>query len=141
VLLPIYLSFLSVQAISFPPLLTFFYTLLIGGLMVSRLPVFSGKKVGTRVRPDLVLPLFVVAVAICALFISYPWEVLTVSTLAFLVTLPLSWMAYQKHLRADEEARAVSGAEDRAPPAEVLALRDTSPQEPSSDDDRPARLN
>jgi CDP-diacylglycerol--serine O-phosphatidyltransferase len=141
VLLPIYLSFLSVQAISFPPLLTFLYTLLIGGLMVSRLPVFSGKKVGTRVRPDLVLPLFVVAVAICALFISYPWEVLTVSTLAFLVTLPLSWMAYQKHLRADEEARAVSGAQDRAPPAEVLALRDTSPRESSSDGDRPPRLN
>src|SRR5437868_8700590 len=59
VLLPVYLSFLSIQSINFPPLLTFFYTLLIGGLMVSRLPVFSGKKVGTRVPRDMVLPVFV----------------------------------------------------------------------------------
>ena len=137
----VYLSFLSVQSINFPPLLTFFYTLLIGGLMVSRLPVFSGKKVGTRVSPELVLPVFVVAVALCALFISYPWEVLTATTLAFLGTIPLSWMAYQKYLRKDEEAKAAGGGETRAPSAEVLPLRDVSPQEPSSETDRPARLN
>ena len=141
VLLPIYLSFLSVQSINFPPLLTFFYTLLIGGLMVSRLPVFSGKKIGTRVPSELVLPVFVVVVALCALFISYPWEVLTASTLAFLGTIPLSWMTYQKYLRKDEEAKAANGGGTREQPVEVLPLRDVSPSEPSSEGDRPARLN
>ena len=48
VLLPIYLSFLRVPV---PVVLTFVYTLAIAGLMVSLLPVLSGKKMGTRVRP------------------------------------------------------------------------------------------
>ncbi len=47
VLLPIYLSFLRVPV---PVVLTFVFTLAIAGLMVSRLPVLSGKKIGTRVR-------------------------------------------------------------------------------------------
>src|SRR5215813_5374092 len=46
VLLPIYLFFLSVPI---PSLATFLYTLAIAILMVSRLPVYSGKKLGTRV--------------------------------------------------------------------------------------------
>ena len=54
VLLPIYLSFLGVPQP--PAVLTAFYTLLIAILMVSRLPVFSGKMVGMRVEPELVLP-------------------------------------------------------------------------------------
>ena len=57
--------------------LTFFYTLAIALLMVSRLPVFSGKRVGKRVPPEMVLPVFVVVVLFFALLISYPWEVLT----------------------------------------------------------------
>jgi CDP-diacylglycerol--serine O-phosphatidyltransferase len=143
VLLPVYLSFLSVQSINFPPLLTFFYTLLIGGLMVSRLPVFSGKKVGTRVPRDMVLPVFVVVVAFCALFISYPWEVLTASTLAFLGTLPLSWMSYQNYLRKDAAVAAASQAGARtvdALPVQDVATHEQAPRDPSGSD-RPARLN
>lgn len=144
VLLPLYLQFLSNQLFTFPPLLTFFYTLLIGGLMVSRLPVFSGKKIGTRVPTEMVLPVFVIAVALCALFISYPWEVLTVATLAFLVSLPLGWLSYRNHLRRDAEALAAAGASTA--PAETVefpSLRDMQeplPEEPS-DSDRPSRLN
>ena len=39
--------------------LVFLYTLAIAFLMVSRLPVFSGKRVGKRVAPEMVLPVFV----------------------------------------------------------------------------------
>src|SRR5499433_1876140 len=57
VLLPIYVNFLGVPfRLLAPPALG--YTLLIAVLMVSRLPVFSGKKIGTRVAPELVLPIF-----------------------------------------------------------------------------------
>src|SRR5216684_3290866 len=38
--------------------ITFLYTLLIAFLMVSRLPVFSGKRLGTRVPREMVLPVF-----------------------------------------------------------------------------------
>ena len=57
---------------------------LIAGLMVSRLPVLSGKKMGTRVPPDLVLPVFVLVVLFIALLVSYPWHLLSVGTLLYL---------------------------------------------------------
>ena len=74
-LLPIYLYFLGVSNGLVTVWVTFFYTLAIALLMVSRLPVFSGKRVGKRVPPDMVLPVFVVVVLFFALLISYPWVV------------------------------------------------------------------
>ena len=74
VLLPIYLNFLGVSNGLVTVWLTFLYTLAIALLMVSRLPVFSGKRVGKRVPPDMVLPVFVVVVLFFALLISYPWR-------------------------------------------------------------------
>src|SRR3979411_1394641 len=71
VLLPIYLFFLGVSNNLFTIWLTFFYTLAIALLMVSRLPVFSGKRVGKRVPPEMVLPLFVACVLCFAVLISY----------------------------------------------------------------------
>ncbi|MEH0069546.1 phosphatidylcholine/phosphatidylserine synthase [Pannonibacter sp. Pt2-lr] len=90
VLLPIYLEFLGVLPHwpEFAPLVAL-YTVCIGFLMISRLPTFSGKKVGLRVRRDLVLPMFVLAVLVVALTVSYPFEMLTVGTLAYLASIPL----------------------------------------------------
>jgi CDP-diacylglycerol---serine O-phosphatidyltransferase len=134
VLLPMYLGFLQVPI---PPALllafTLLYTLAIAALMVSRLPVLSGKKMGTRVPPELVLPVIVVAVLLIALLVSYPWHVLTVGTLAYLACLPFGWISFQRHLQADARASAA------AVPA--AALIPTPPLSASSDDERPARLN
>ena len=134
VLLPIYLNFLGVSNGLVTVWLTFFYTLAIALLMVSRLPVFSGKRVGKRVPPELVLPVFVVVVLFFALLISYPWEVLTIGTLAYLGCLPLGWLSYREYQRKDEAAAAAASAAD-APitPGPVPAS--------DSDHDRPARLN
>jgi CDP-diacylglycerol--serine O-phosphatidyltransferase len=101
VLLPIYLSFLGVSNGLITAWVTFFYTLAIALLMVSRLPVFSGKRVGKRVPPEMVLPVFVAAVLFVALLISYPWIVLSIGTLAYLWALPLGWRAYRSHERRD----------------------------------------
>src|SRR5215472_11592511 len=57
VLLPVYLAFLGLWQP--PAMLTAVYTLMIAFLMVSRLPVFSGKGGRMRVSPELVLPAFV----------------------------------------------------------------------------------
>src|SRR6202165_4212887 len=84
VLLPIYLYFLGVSNGLITAWLPFIYTLVIALLMVSRLPVFSGKRVGKRVPPEMVLPVFVVVVLFFALLISYPWDVLTVGVLIYL---------------------------------------------------------
>jgi CDP-diacylglycerol--serine O-phosphatidyltransferase len=93
VLLPIYVNFLGLPRLSFVAVL---YTLAIALLMVSRLPVFSGKKLGTRVPPEMVLPILVVVVLFVALLLSFPWEVLTIGTLTYLACLPLGFLAYRR---------------------------------------------
>ena len=87
-------------------LLALVYTLAIALLMVSRLPVLSGKQIGTRVRPEMVLPIFVVVVLFVAVLLSYPWHVLTFGTLCYLVSLPFGWLSYRRYER---EAAAAAG--------------------------------
>jgi len=136
VLLPIYVSFLGVSVSLVTVWLTFFYTLLIALLMVSRLPVFSGKRVGKRVPPEMVLPVFVMVVLFFAMLVSYPWQVLTVGTLAYLACLPLGWLSYREYQRKDARAAAASST---APVSNVSFSSSQPAQE--SDRDRPARLN
>jgi CDP-diacylglycerol--serine O-phosphatidyltransferase len=102
--------------------------------MVSRLPVLSGKKMGTRVRPDLVAPVILLVVLFIALLVSYPWHVLSVGTIAYLALLPLGWVSYRRHLRADAAA-GVAG-----PAAEGEPAIPAPPAAPAGDD-RPVRLN
>jgi CDP-diacylglycerol--serine O-phosphatidyltransferase len=137
-LLPIYLNFLGVPRGIVVTWIVFAYTLTIAFLMVSRLPVFSGKRVGKRVPPEMVLPVFVVIVLFFALLISYPWEVLTVGTLIFLACLPLGWLSYRDYER--KAAAAAMPAVDTAADDMRSPLAPGQPSEPGADD-RPPRLN
>ena len=140
VLLPIYLAFLGV---SMPPTwLTAAYTLLIGFLMVSRLPVFSGKTVRMRVAPEMVLPVFVSVVFFIALLVSYPWYILSFATVIYLLTLPWGWKSYRDHERNAAAAQA-AGTTDTAAPAGPAPAFPAAPAAPADadHDDRPARLN
>jgi CDP-diacylglycerol--serine O-phosphatidyltransferase len=138
VLLPVYFAFLGMPM---PPvMLTAFYTLLIGFLMVSRLPVFSGKTIRLRVPPEMVLPVFVSVVFFVALLIGYPWHILSALTVLYLLSLPAGWKSYRDHERA-AAAPAVASSE-AAPPAPAPPF--ASPASPASEpeqDNRPARLN
>ena len=136
VLLPIYLYFLGVSNGLVTAWLTFFYTLAIALLMVSRLPVFSGKRVGKRVPPEMVLPLFVVVVLVFALLISYPWEVLTIASVVYLASLPLGWFSYRDYQRKDAEALAAAAPAVSSPGETPL-----SPGQAAGESDRPLRLN
>lgn len=141
VLLPIYLDLLG--WFKAPATLTLVYTVAIAALMVSRLPVFSGKKVGQRVSPDMVLPVFVVIVIFLALLISYPWEVLSIGTLLYLAALPLGWLSYRDYERKDASA-ALPAAQAAAGPAAVPGDRLVSKvgeQPDRSDPNRATRLN
>ena len=135
-LLPIYLALLGMPTGLIVVWVTFFYTLLIALLMVSRLPVFSGKRVGKRVPPEMVLPVFVVVVLFFALLISYPWEVLTIGTLAYLACLPLGWWSHREYQRKDAAA-ATAGVADTAAEAPLAH----SSAGLAGDDERPTRLN
>jgi CDP-diacylglycerol--serine O-phosphatidyltransferase len=134
VLLPVYLHFLGVPAI-IPPV-TFVYTLAIAFLMVSRLPVYSGKRLGTQVPPDLVLLVFVGFVLLFALLISYPWEVLAFATILYLVSLPFGWLSYREHARRDTRAlltgKVEAGLNTDRPSAVVPFESDTDAREPQT---------
>jgi CDP-diacylglycerol--serine O-phosphatidyltransferase len=109
--------------------------------MVSRLPVFSGKRVGKRVPPEMVLPVFVVVVLFFALLISYPWEVLTVGAVAYLVLLPLSVLSYREYQRKDAVALAAAAATAAEPAGNTPHSPDQAGVERDGDQNRPARLN
>jgi CDP-diacylglycerol--serine O-phosphatidyltransferase len=141
VLLPIYLTLLGVP--SFPGLATIIllYTLAIAFLMVSRLPVFSGKRVGKRIAPELVLPVFVMVVAFFALLIAYPWVVLTIGTLVYLASLPFGLIAYRKYQAADAAASKTAHPAAAATAAAPTGIAATAAGAPPDEEERPARLN
>jgi CDP-diacylglycerol--serine O-phosphatidyltransferase len=137
VLLPIYAVFLGVPRSAFLIWLTLFYTLAVALLMVSRLPVFSGKRIGTRVPPEMVVPAIVLAVLFVALLIAYPWVLLTAATLAYLVSLPFGWLSYRRYERRSRESRADATPAAAPQPAPVAA----GIVRPSENEDRPSRFN
>ncbi|MTI16721.1 CDP-diacylglycerol--serine O-phosphatidyltransferase [Rhodobacteraceae bacterium RKSG542] len=110
VLLPIYIEELGVPHWEFLAAPVALYSVFVGLLMVSQLPTFSGKQLGNRISREWVLPLFVAAVALVALLVSYPSEVLTVFAAGYLVSIPFAFRAYRTHVRADEEKKAALAA-------------------------------
>ena len=143
VLLPIYVYFLGMPRFAFMAPVTLVYTLAIAFLMVSRLPVFSGKRVGKRVAPEMVLPVFVAVVLFFALLVAYPWVVLTIGTVAYLASLPIGWIAYREYRRRDAAAalQAPARSGPHAPvESESPSLSPGHPEQPPHPE-RPARLN
>jgi len=131
-MLPIYIDLLGGPKTGATPALLF--TLAIAFLMVSKLPVFSGKRVGKRVDPDLVLPVFVVVVLFFALLIAYPWWVMSIGTVVYLATLPLGFYSYREYQRKDAE-HAV------AQQTVAVEASVTPPLQPDDHNERPPRLN
>jgi CDP-diacylglycerol--serine O-phosphatidyltransferase len=137
VLLPIYAVFLGVPRSGVLIWLTLFYTLAIALLMVSRLPVFSGKRVGTRVPTEMVGLVIVVVVLFVALLLAYPWVLLTAGTLAYLVSLPFGYSSYRRYEKRTREGKTepvMAAAAQPAPAAAGLVP-------PAENEDRPSRLN
>jgi CDP-diacylglycerol--serine O-phosphatidyltransferase len=135
VLLPIYLAFLGVPTP--PATLTALYTLAVAFLMVSRLPVFSGKTVRMRVPPEMVLPVFVSVVFFIALLIGYPWHILSVCSVLYLLSLPAGWKSYRDHARNAAAQAAMPADATPSGPATPFASSASEPEQ----DNRPARLN
>jgi CDP-diacylglycerol--serine O-phosphatidyltransferase len=139
VLLPIYVAFLGMPRLGFVAPVTFLYTLTIAFLMVSRLPVLSGKRVGKRVAPEMVLLVFVLMVLFFAFLIAYPWWVLTIGTVIYLACLPLGWLSYREYQRRDAAQRPATAA-TTALPGEASPKSAPRPEVPPAPD-RPLRLN
>jgi CDP-diacylglycerol---serine O-phosphatidyltransferase len=110
VLLPLYLHFSVLELPASKALVPFYiiYVLAIAFLMASRIPHFSGKRIG-RIPRDLVIPVLF-GVGITALLLAtYPMEVLSVVSVAFLAMIPLSVKRYNALMKAEAEKAQGSG--------------------------------
>ena len=129
VMLPVYLEFLGTPrtfaASHAPTRRNFLYVVGIALLMVSKIPTWSGKRVGSRVPREHVLLVFVLAVLFAGLLLSYPWEVLTAGSFIYLAAIPLAYLHYKKLERAH-----------------LVASGGVTPQPPAAEaEQRPERLN
>jgi CDP-diacylglycerol--serine O-phosphatidyltransferase len=128
VMLPAYMQFIGVPSSTPVRVFALLYVIAIALLMVSRIPTWSGKKFGSRVPRDYVLPVFVLVVMVVALLISFPWELLAWGSLLYLVAIPFAYAHYKRL----EHAHALT----------VGGTVVQQPQSPASEgEDRPGRLN
>ena len=124
VLLPFYIHEIGFENIKSAWMLSgvLLYTLFISFMMVSTIPTYSGKLLGERVQREWVLPLFVLAIGFVAMLLTYPYETLAVSTLAYLGFIPVSWRRFQEKADAtagetpDTKSAAAQAASPPAPP-------------------------
>jgi len=131
VLLPVYLELIGLPRLVASPAVAAFYCLVMALLMVSKLPAYSGKRLGARIPRDKVLPLFVCVVLFVAVLVTWPWAVLSVICVAYLAALPFSVMRYNKLAREYEQHRARDNA----------AALHAAPLAGGAREDRPSPLN
>jgi len=96
VLLPVYLGFLGIAPDSYYATVVSMYTLGVAFLLVSNLPVWSGKTLGARIPRGSVIPLILGVVLYVAMLATYTWETLTVSVVAYLAFLPFSLRMWRR---------------------------------------------
>lgn len=125
VMLPVYLEFLGVPQNVVTSIVAMLYVIGVALLMVSRIPTWSGKRVGSRVPREYVMAVFVLVVLFAALLLSYPWEVLSVGSALYLAAIPVAHL----HYRRLERAHFVASGGLMQTPAGV------------ADEDRPGKLN
>ncbi len=103
VMLPLYLYFLrlGLEPTRTAAFVASAFTVLIAFLLVSRLPVYSGKSI--KVPGDKVLPVILGVVLYILLLMAYPWYTLTASVAGYLLYLPFSVRAYSKRARLEGE--------------------------------------
>jgi CDP-diacylglycerol--serine O-phosphatidyltransferase len=88
------------DAAQLPPATYAFWMMLVGGLMVSRMPTLALK--GWRVAPIWVAPIFVITVAVVAGLVTDTWFTLSGLGTLYVLGLPLGWISYR--IRARKEA-------------------------------------
>lgn len=111
-LLPIYLHFVGVPIIDVAAPIVAVFLLSVAFLMVSTVPTYSGKMIGASVPRSWVLPIFVLSVAISGLLLTFPFEMLAVTSLAYLAFIPVSATRYR---RLDDEHRRSKRSEAALP--------------------------
>lgn len=103
-LIPLLVSFEAEAAWPRHPLAVGATLVLVGGLMVSRLPTFSFKK--GRVPRHLVLPSLLGVALVMGVVVSSPWIGLSLLGLVYLGLIPFSWLAYRRQMSQERKPSA-----------------------------------
>ena len=111
VLLPVYLGFIGMPLNVLGAFISSGFTVLVALLLVSRLPVYSGKTAGKKIRGDMVMPLILAVVFYVLLLATYTWQTLTASAIAYFAFLPWSFTAYARRARQAEMEALAEGVE------------------------------
>ncbi|MEO5325494.1 phosphatidylcholine/phosphatidylserine synthase [Mesorhizobium sp. CC13] len=106
VLAPMYLAFLGLEPTRTVAYAGTAFAILVAFLLVSRLPVYSGKRL--RIRREYLLPVMLAAVFYVLLLTVYPWQTLTASVAGYLLFLPLSASAYARRAKIEAAAEAAA---------------------------------
>lgn len=101
-LIPLLVSFESEATWPQHPLVTGTVLVIVGGLMVSRLPTFSFKK--GRIPRHLVLPGLLGVAVMMGLLASTPWIAMSLLLLAYVALIPFSVLAYRRQKAEQERA-------------------------------------
>jgi CDP-diacylglycerol--serine O-phosphatidyltransferase len=118
-LIPLLVSFEAEVAWPRHPLVVGTTLVIVGGLMVSRLPTFSFKK--GRIPRHLVLPSLLGAALAMGVIASLPWIGLSLLGLVYVCSFPFSWLAFRRQASQDGRSnfagdvvslRAVDGSRD-----------------------------
>ena len=96
VMLPVYFGFLGIPSSVPFAYISAGYTIVIALLLVSRLPVWSGKSSKRRIPRDFALPLMLLVVLYVALLMTYTWEVMVATVIAYLASLPFGARAWHR---------------------------------------------
>jgi CDP-diacylglycerol--serine O-phosphatidyltransferase len=116
-LIPLVVSFEAEAAWPRHPIVVGVVLVVVGGLMVSRLPTFSFKK--GRIPRQWVLPALLIAALTMGVIASSPWIGLSLLGLIYLGLIPFSWLAHHRQTRRDRQEssvvalRSVPGDADR----------------------------
>ena len=78
--------------------------------MISRLPTFSGKKLTRRIPREWVLPLLAGIVLSLALLIAFPWTMMTLAVIAYIISLPFAWKSFRRLQKRDRERAEAAAA-------------------------------
>jgi CDP-diacylglycerol--serine O-phosphatidyltransferase len=110
VLLPMYLDSTGLIDVKALPLVIVIYTIGLACMLVSTIPTFSGKLLGERIPREMAPVILIALAAVVGALVSYPYQTLTIITLAYLTMIPMSWLRFRRQLAESVGDRSLPDA-------------------------------
>src|SRR3954447_4992420 len=104
------------------------FLVFVAGMMVSRVPTYSIKRI--RIAPDQVLPTLLLASVIIVGLVVDPWLTLSLIGIVYLCSLPFAILSAQRMRKGEPAVRTEAGS-DAGPTGERVVSLGQRPQRPS----------